>query len=51
MPYRDGTGPEGKGPGTGRGFGNCDDTRPHLGSRFTRGLYARHFSNKGRNNK
>ena len=25
MPYRDGTGPEGKGPRTGRGLGNCAD--------------------------
>lgn len=24
MPNRDGTGPEGKGPKTGRGMGNCD---------------------------
>ncbi len=23
MPNKDGTGPEGKGPRTGRGFGNC----------------------------
>lgn len=27
MPYGDGTGPEGEGPGTGRGMGNC----PHCG--------------------
>lgn len=25
MPNRDGTGPQGKGPMTGRGFGNCSD--------------------------
>lgn len=25
MANRDGTGPEGKGPRTGRGLGNCDD--------------------------
>jgi len=25
MPRRDGTGPEGKGPKTGRGLGNCGD--------------------------
>ena len=36
MPNKDGTGPEGKGPRTGRGLGNCppkegeslDETRP-----------------------
>lgn len=26
MPYRDKTGPEGKGPRTGRGLGNCKTT-------------------------
>jgi len=26
MPNRDGTGPEGKGPRTGRGLGNCPKT-------------------------
>ena len=26
MPGRDGTGPEGKGPRTGRGLGNCQST-------------------------
>lgn len=33
MPRRDGTGPEGKGPGTGRGLGNCkkDNTTNGLG--------------------
>lgn len=25
MPFRDKTGPEGKGPKTGRGLGNCDE--------------------------
>ncbi|OGC69557.1 hypothetical protein A2415_03200 [candidate division WWE3 bacterium RIFOXYC1_FULL_39_7] len=27
MPFRDGTGPQGKGPKTGRGFGRCSDSR------------------------
>ena len=27
MPRGDGTGPRGKGPGTGRGLGNCSDKR------------------------
>jgi len=27
MPNKDGTGPEGKGPRTGRGQGNCDDKK------------------------
>ena len=40
MPNRDGTGPEGKGPRTGRGFGRCGsnsdpDTQPRRG--FGRG--------------
>ncbi|MCK4539826.1 DUF5320 domain-containing protein [Candidatus Parcubacteria bacterium] len=28
MPYRNGTGPEGKGPKTGRGLGPCGDGTP-----------------------
>ena len=41
MPNRDGTGPEGKGPRTGRQMGNCDDARP-VGRRFLRkGLRGR----------
>ncbi|RJQ33686.1 hypothetical protein C4566_03210 [Candidatus Parcubacteria bacterium] len=28
MPNRDGTGPEGKGPKTGRGLGNCAGNQP-----------------------
>ena len=38
MPYRDGTGPSGKGPRTGRGLGDClpflggsSKSRPRLG--------------------
>lgn len=35
MPRRDGTGPDGKGPGTGRGLGNCrkDNTSSNFGCR------------------
>ena len=29
MPRRDGTGPDGKGPRTGRGRGNCSDRKPN----------------------
>ncbi len=32
MPNRDRTGPEGKGPKTGRQMGNCKDTKPQSGS-------------------
>jgi hypothetical protein len=28
MPNKDGTGPEGKGPLTGRGFGKCEGAKP-----------------------
>ncbi len=31
MPYRDGTGPQGQGPLTGRGFGPCGDGRGSFG--------------------
>jgi hypothetical protein len=33
MPFRDGTGPQGQGPVTGRGFGPCGDGRA-FGRRF-----------------
>lgn len=33
MPFRDGTGPQGQGPMTGRGFGPCGDGRA-FGRRF-----------------
>ena len=33
MLYRDGTGPEGKGPRTGRGVGPCGDGKPKGGGR------------------
>ena len=35
MPNRDGTGPEGKGPKTGRQRGNCEGAKPQ--SNFGRG--------------
>jgi len=40
MPNRDRTGPEGKGPGTGRGLGPCTDgtTEKQLEDRRVRGL-------------
>jgi hypothetical protein len=31
MPNKDGTGPEGKGPRTGRGAGNCEGATPTQG--------------------
>ena len=38
MPALDGTGPEGKGPKTGRGLGNCDTTEtPKRGIGLGRG--------------
>ncbi len=33
MPYKDGTGPEGKGPRTGRGLGPCGDGKTVGGGR------------------
>ena len=39
MPQRDGTGPMGQGPLTGRGFGPCEGTRPFgRGRGFGRGF-------------
>ena len=42
MPNRDGTGPEGKGPKTGRQMGNCEGAVPQagrgLGLGFRRGM-------------
>ncbi len=40
MPNRDGTGPEGKGPRTGRQMGNCKGAEPN-GNRLGRGLGIR----------
>ena len=37
MPNRDGTGPEGKGPKTGRQLGNCEGANPTSGDRKFRG--------------
>jgi len=43
MPNKDGTGPEGKGPLTGRGLGNCKGTRT-----CPRGSRSRSGQGKGR---
>ena len=57
MPGRDGTGPDGMGPMTGRGLGNCaDDTHPGFihgsagaGRHFSRGAgYGRGYGRGGR---
>ena len=42
MPNRDGTGPEGKGPLTGRQMGGCEDAQPILRPR-ARGFGRRCF--------
>jgi hypothetical protein len=40
MPNRDGTGPEGKGPRTGRQLGNCEGATPAKGLRLCgRGMH------------
>lgn len=46
MPNRDGTGPEGKGPKTGRQLGNCKDAEPQSGLGPGRGL-GRGLGRKG----
>ena len=38
MPNLDGTGPQGKGPVTGRGLGKCEDTKPRADRGSGRGL-------------
>ncbi|MEA2057026.1 MAG: DUF5320 family protein [Patescibacteria group bacterium] len=38
MPLRDGTGPQGQGPGTGRGMGPCVQGRGFRGRGFGRGF-------------
>ena len=38
MPNRDGMGPEGKGPRTGRQMGDCEDAEPVVGSGRGRGV-------------
>ncbi|MBU2576185.1 MAG: DUF5320 domain-containing protein [Nanoarchaeota archaeon] len=37
MPNKDGTGPEGKGPKTGRQMGECEDAEPVAGNGRGRG--------------
>lgn len=55
MPNKDGTGPEGKGPRTGRQGGNCEGAKPAsrglgpCGSGMRRGL-GRRFANNSPNN-
>jgi len=57
MPRMDGTGPEGMGPMTGRGFGRCNrdfvnsekDTDPNVGMNYGRGMrcgYGRGMANR-----
>jgi hypothetical protein len=57
MPRGDGTGPRGKGPGTGRGLGNCSDKRqevqeldqePGFFQRLGRGLGLGRTTGQGR---
>jgi len=49
MPNKDGTGPEGKGPRTGRQLGDCgnakpqEETRKGFGRRFNRPRRCRRF--------
>jgi len=46
MPNKDGTGPQGKGPKTGRQMGNCKDAKPVFGRGLGpcgRGLGRRFF--------
>lgn len=38
MPNRDGTGPEGKGPRTGRQMGDCEGAEPEEARPFKRGM-------------
>ena len=38
MPNKDKTGPEGKGPKTGRQMGNCKDAKPITNQRLGQGL-------------
>jgi len=59
MPRFDGTGPQGKGPKTGRGMGNCNGDKPKsddfgrgrgLGRGFGRGYGANINEDKKQNN-
>ncbi len=49
MPNKDKTGPEGKGPKTGRHMGDCEgaESRPRFGQRLGRRLFGRN-GGKGR---
>lgn len=47
MPQLDGTGPQGKGSKTGRGAGNCDDTKKDQEPRQGSGLGARNGLGRG----
>jgi len=38
MPNKDGTGPEGKGPKTGRQGGNCENSNPAQNRGFGKGM-------------
>ena len=61
MPNRDGTGPQGNGPATGRGLGNCDTTsNPNkinksfirkLGSGLGKGMKRRRGRGMGQKNR
>jgi len=48
MPRQDKTGPEGKGPRTGRQMGNCKDAEPQDGGGFSRGQGRNSNSGRGR---
>ena len=48
MPARDKTGPEGKGPGTGRGLGPCVTTEEQLEKQRGRGLARGRGAPRGR---
>jgi len=49
MPNKDGTGPEGKGPKTGRELGKCADAKPCPGRGRGYGLGRRGGPGRGRN--
>ena len=48
MPNRDKTGPEGKGPKTGRQMGNCEETKPQQGLGRGRNLVRGRSLGRGR---
>jgi hypothetical protein len=50
MPNRDGTGPEGKGPKTGRQMGDCEDAKPVAGKRLGSGRGLGRGKGAGRRN-